>query len=125
MRSSTSVKLTSSACGPGTQLNPQGDGCEKATPQGSLIFSATSDRIWGNLRYNNNGSVSALGDLTTVTATQNVTDATRIYLLGVGSLNGTYLDGERIDEAPLREGAQVQVGKFRLVFVIGTLGGGS
>ena len=46
-------------------------------------------------------------------------------LADVGSLNGTYLDGERIDEAPLREGAQVQVGKFRLVFVIGTLGGGS
>lgn len=41
----------------------------------------------------------------------------------VGSLNGTYLDGERIERAPLREGSQVQVGKFRLVFVIGTLGG--
>lgn len=40
-----------------------------------------------------------------------------------GSLNGTYLDGERIESALLREGAQVQVGKFRLVFVIGTLGG--
>ncbi len=40
-----------------------------------------------------------------------------------GSLNGTYLDGERIEEAPLREGAQVQVGRFRFVFVIGTLGG--
>jgi hypothetical protein len=40
-----------------------------------------------------------------------------------GSLNGTYVDGERVDRAPLREGAQIQVGKFRLVFVIGTLGG--
>lgn len=39
-----------------------------------------------------------------------------------GSLNGTYLDGERVDSVPLREGAQIQVGKFRLVFVIGTLG---
>jgi pSer/pThr/pTyr-binding forkhead associated (FHA) protein len=48
------------------------------------------------------------------------------YLLAdVGSLNGTYLDGERIEEASLREGAQVQVGKYRLVFVIGTLGGGA
>lgn len=44
-------------------------------------------------------------------------------LVDVGSLNGTYLDGDRIDSAQLREGAQVQVGKFRLVFVIGTLGG--
>jgi hypothetical protein len=46
-------------------------------------------------------------------------------LRDVGSLNGTYLDGERIEEAVLREGAQVQVGKYRLVFVIGTLGGGA
>ncbi len=44
-------------------------------------------------------------------------------LTDAGSLNGTYLDGDRIEEAVLREGAQVQVGKFRLVFVIGTLGG--
>lgn len=41
----------------------------------------------------------------------------------VGSLNGTYVDGERIDSADLREGSQLQVGKFRLVFVIGVLGG--
>lgn len=42
-----------------------------------------------------------------------------------GSLNGTYLDGDRIEEAAMREGAQLQVGKYRLVFVIGTLGGGA
>ncbi len=51
-------------------------------------------------------------------------DATGQYTLAdVGSLNGTYLDGERIDSGLLREGAQVQIGKFRLVFVIATLGG--
>lgn len=51
-------------------------------------------------------------------------DATGQYTLhDAGSLNGTYLDGERIEEALLREGAQVQVGRFRLVFVIGMLGG--
>ena len=44
-------------------------------------------------------------------------------LRDVGSLNGTYLDGERVPEALLREGAQIQIGKFRLVFVIGELGG--
>lgn len=47
-----------------------------------------------------------------------------LFLLAdVGSLNGTYLDGDRVEEAALREGAQIQVGKFRLVFVIGELGG--
>ena len=40
-----------------------------------------------------------------------------------GSLNGTYVDGERVERTTLREGAQIQIGKFRLVFVIGTLGG--
>ena len=51
-------------------------------------------------------------------------DASGQYTLhDAGSLNGTYLDGDRIDHALLREGAQVQVGRFRLVFVIGTLGG--
>ena len=35
----------------------------------------------------------------------------------VGSLNGSYLNRERIDEAPLTSGDEVQVGKFRLVFL--------
>ncbi|TBN56530.1 FHA domain-containing protein [Glaciihabitans arcticus] len=34
----------------------------------------------------------------------------------LGSLNGTYLNGERIDTAPLSDRAEVQVGKFRLTF---------
>jgi hypothetical protein len=33
-----------------------------------------------------------------------------------GSLNGTYLNRQRVDEAPLRNGDEVQIGKFRLVF---------
>ena len=32
------------------------------------------------------------------------------------SLNGTYFDGVRIDSATLHDGAEVQVGKFRLTF---------
>jgi pSer/pThr/pTyr-binding forkhead associated (FHA) protein len=34
----------------------------------------------------------------------------------VGSLNGTYVNQERIDEVVLRHGDELQVGKFRLVF---------
>jgi pSer/pThr/pTyr-binding forkhead associated (FHA) protein len=34
----------------------------------------------------------------------------------LGSLNGTYFDGVRIDSALLNDGAEVQVGKFRLTF---------
>ena len=34
----------------------------------------------------------------------------------VGSLNGTYVNRQRIDEAPLSGGDEVQIGKYRLVF---------
>jgi pSer/pThr/pTyr-binding forkhead associated (FHA) protein len=37
----------------------------------------------------------------------------------VGSLNGTYVNRERIDEGVLRNGDEVQIGKFRLVFLAG------
>ncbi len=37
----------------------------------------------------------------------------------VGSLNGTYLNRERIDEAALGSGDEVQIGKFRLVYLTG------
>ena len=37
----------------------------------------------------------------------------------VGSLNGTYLNRERIEEGPLHNGDEVQIGKFRLVFLAG------
>ena len=37
----------------------------------------------------------------------------------VGSLNGTYLNRERIDDATLDHGDELQVGKFKLVFLSG------
>lgn len=46
----------------------------------------------------------------------------------VGSLNGTYVQRDRIEEAVLRDGDEVQIGKFRMVFhpskrVAGGVGG--
>ncbi len=41
----------------------------------------------------------------------------------VGSLNGTYLNRERIErETPLENGDELQIGKFKLVFFSGTSG---
>ncbi|MQA84856.1 MAG: FHA domain-containing protein [Streptosporangiales bacterium] len=37
----------------------------------------------------------------------------------VGSLNGTYVNRERIEEVALGGGDEVQIGKFRLVFLVG------
>jgi pSer/pThr/pTyr-binding forkhead associated (FHA) protein len=37
----------------------------------------------------------------------------------VGSLNGTYVNRERIDESALENGDEVQIGKFKLVYLTG------
>jgi hypothetical protein len=37
----------------------------------------------------------------------------------VGSLNGTYVNRERVESATLSSGDEVQIGKFRLVFIAG------
>lgn len=38
-----------------------------------------------------------------------------------GSLNGTYVNQDRVDSVALRSGMEVQIGKFRLTFYAGTL----
>ena len=43
-----------------------------------------------------------------------------VIVRDVGSLNGTYLNGDRIDgERPVSTGDELQVGKFKLVYVAG------
>ena len=37
----------------------------------------------------------------------------------VGSLNGTYVNHERVDDARLQHGDELQIGRFRLSFVLG------
>lgn len=41
-------------------------------------------------------------------------DAFRVH--DVGSLNGTYLNGDRVDDVLLASGDEVRIGKFRLIF---------
>ena len=40
-------------------------------------------------------------------------------LKDVGSLNGTYVNRERVEGAELRSGDEIQIGKFKLVFLSG------
>ena len=40
-------------------------------------------------------------------------------VVDVGSLNGTYVNREPVDSAVLANGDEVQIGKFRLVFIAG------
>jgi pSer/pThr/pTyr-binding forkhead associated (FHA) protein len=37
-------------------------------------------------------------------------------VVDVGSLNGTYVNREPVESAPLSDGDEIQIGKFRLVF---------
>ncbi len=41
-------------------------------------------------------------------------DSFRVH--DIGSLNGTYLNGDRVDDAALTSGDEVRIGKFRLIF---------
>ena len=47
-------------------------------------------------------------------------DGSRYWVRDVGSLNGTYVNRERADDQELLEGDELQIGKFKLVFVHGT-----
>jgi pSer/pThr/pTyr-binding forkhead associated (FHA) protein len=44
-------------------------------------------------------------------------DGGNFTVADVGSLNGTYLNRERIEQAELHSGDELQIGKFRLVFL--------
>jgi pSer/pThr/pTyr-binding forkhead associated (FHA) protein len=41
-----------------------------------------------------------------------------VVIRDVGSLNGTYVNRERIEEAVLSGGDEVQIGKFKLVYLV-------
>jgi pSer/pThr/pTyr-binding forkhead associated (FHA) protein len=45
-------------------------------------------------------------------------DASRFWVHDVGSLNGTYVNGERAEDQLLTTGDEVQIGKFKLVVFV-------
>jgi pSer/pThr/pTyr-binding forkhead associated (FHA) protein len=40
-----------------------------------------------------------------------------IHILDQGSLNGTYVNRERVEDARLADGDELQIGKYRLAFI--------
>ena len=42
----------------------------------------------------------------------------KVVIHDVGSLNGTYVNRERIEEQVLSGGDEVQIGKFKLVYLV-------
>jgi pSer/pThr/pTyr-binding forkhead associated (FHA) protein len=50
-------------------------------------------------------------------------DGSDFSVRDVGSLNGTYVNRDRIDQVALKDGDEVQIGKYRLVFYSGAVNG--
>jgi hypothetical protein len=48
-----------------------------------------------------------------------ITENNDVQVVDVGSLNGTYVNRATVDSATLANGDEVQLGKFRLVFLTG------
>ena len=45
------------------------------------------------------------------------TDTGRVLVKDVGSLNGTYVNQVRVDEKLLASGDEIQIGKFKLIYI--------
>ena len=64
-----------------------------------------------------------LDDITVSRRHVRIERANNVYTLrDVGSLNGTYVNHERVDQARLRHGDDVQIGRYRLSFVQAPVG---
>jgi len=64
-----------------------------------------------------------LDDITVSRRHVRIERADNVYTLrDVGSLNGTYVNHERVDEAVLQHGDDVQIGRYRLSFVQAPVG---
>ena len=43
----------------------------------------------------------------------------RFFIRDAGSLNGTYVNMQRVDDVELANGDEIQIGKFKLAFYVG------
>jgi hypothetical protein len=58
-----------------------------------------------------------LDDVTVSRRHATLTRGQGVVLVDHGSLNGTYINGDRVDERLLATGDEVQIGRFKLLFV--------
>jgi len=100
----------------------------EALPTGAALFLVRSGPITG-ARYLLDTDVTTVGRhpeadifFDDVTVSRRHAEITRtgsaFELVDQRSLNGTYVNGERVDRAVLANGSEVRVGKFRLNFFV-------
>lgn len=94
--------------------------------RGEALLVVRAGGSYGD-RYTVNRPVTTLGRhpnsdiaLDDITVSRHHVEITRVgsrfFVRDAGSLNGTYINQHRIDEAEILQGDELQVGKFRLVF---------
>lgn len=98
----------------------------RALPDGSALLIAQSGAGMGSrFLLDTESTVAGRGEqsdifLDDVTVSRRHAEFTRqgtvFSVSDIGSLNGTYVNGARIDRQPLTNGDVVQIGKFRLTF---------
>jgi hypothetical protein len=99
-----------------------------ALPSGSALLLVRSGPTAG-ARYLLDADVATVGrhpeadiffdDVTVSRRHAEITrDGVRFEILDQRSLNGTYVNGERVDRATLVNGAELRIGKFRLNFFV-------
>lgn len=109
-------------------LSPEERAAVSALPQGSALLIAHSGPNQG-ARFLLDQDVTQAGrhpqadvflDDVTVSRkhAQFRRDAEGFTLVDSGSLNGTYVNNDRVDQVRLANGAEVQIGKFRLTFYV-------
>lgn len=100
----------------------------EALPSGSALLIVRSGPTAG-ARYLLDTDVTTVGrhpdadiffdDVTVSRRHAEVTrSGTAFEIIDQRSLNGTYVNGERVDRAALHNGAEVRIGKFRLTFLV-------
>lgn len=110
----------------GGEVSPEEQGAIAALPSGSALLVVRRGPNLG-ARFLLDADVTTVGRhsnsdifLDDVTVSRRHTEflrqGTAFEIKDLGSLNGTYFDGVRIDSAVLGDGAEVQIGKFRLTF---------
>ena len=110
----------------GTGLSPADQAAVDALPAGSALLVVRRGPNSGS-RFLLEDEITTAGRhpesdifLDDVTVSRRHADFTRqgdvFQVRDVGSLNGTYVNRQRIDQAQLSGGDEVQIGKYRLVF---------
>ena len=108
------------------KLSPEERSAVEALPSGSALLVAHSGPNSG-ARFLLDSDVTTAGRhpdadifLDDVTVSRRHVEFRRtprsFEVVDTGSLNGTYVNRERIDSVPLTTGDEVQIGKYRLVF---------